>query len=369
MFYYDGKAWCDSNGKMVSIDDYGISVSGTPIIGDKIIVNETTTPIVFDIIGIDHETPSDTNYTHSMTLQMHDLYNYLFMFDSPNEAAWYIDSSSFPNGLKAGTYYFTLSSEYDNYVYGSGSFNFTLTKDVPVGGQVQFIWPYNKYLIDNKLSTFSSVANPTAIETVSISQGIAGTKMPDIKPTVASNSTNCLNRIRYGSNNWAESSLRQWLNTDKNGGEWWEPKTVFDRIPNEINMDGFLKGLDPAFVNIIGEVTKKTQANVTDNYDIVTSSERFFIPSLPEVYGGIEREDKGADGTVYDYYGPKFSDLTSPGMATDSNRIKYADKYPGHWWLRTTFPIGGHTLRYVTDTGSIKELGGKAYVAPICAIV
>ena len=233
---------------MVTLANYGISVTGAPIAGDKIFVTETTTPMIFDIIGIDHDIPTDTNYTHSMTLQMHNASTSIYQFDAP-EATWYIDENTYPDGLAAGTYQFTI-------VNGS-TYHFTLANAVPVGGQI--IYDYS-----STVKTYAAIGGPTELESVTVESGALGTELPSITNNGITATTNSENRTRYGSNNWSESSLRQWLNSDKDDGAWWEPKTNFDR-PTDISIDGFLKGIDPSFLSVIGYVTKKTQLSVSDN--------------------------------------------------------------------------------------------------------
>lgn len=41
-------------------------------IGDQFSVNYNGSPLIVDIIGIDHDIPTDTNFTHSLTIQFHD---------------------------------------------------------------------------------------------------------------------------------------------------------------------------------------------------------------------------------------------------------------------------------------------------------
>lgn len=369
VFAYDGKSWRNENGKTVKIENYGISVTGTAKTGDHVIITETTTQYTFDVIGIDHDTPADPSRKHSMTLQMHDLWPTAMVYDSP-EATWYIDEETYPTGLVAGTYHFTLPAGYDNAYGGGSTLNFTLANDVPVGGQVRFAWGYQVQANTCKISTYASVGAATAIETVTVAEGEAGVAMPTLHATTVTENTNCVHRIRYGSNNWAESGMRQWLNTDAAANTWWEPKTVFDR-PTSASSAGFLKGLDPAFLNVIGEVTKTTQQSISDGYGLDVSTERFFLLSRPEIYAGTERSADGADGKVYAYYGAGYSDLASPGTGADSNRIKYRSGSATYWWLRTPLSTGGGHVRLVNPQGFLNSGGadGSYGVAPACVIV
>lgn len=338
-------------------------------IGDQIIVSKGNTELVWDIIGIDHDIPVDNNYSHSLTLQLHDCFASAVMFDN-SEATWYIDADTYPNGLVAGTYYFTLPSGYDTAYGGGSTFNFTLTKNVPIGGQVWFRWPSNTQASTCSIYTYASVGTSTVLETVTVVEGESGIAMPAISTTAVTNNTNCIHRSRYGSNNWSQSSIRQWLNTDKDANTWWEPQTVFDR-PGTVNVDGFLKNIDSEFLAVLGEVTKTTQKSIFDGYGLNTSNEKIFLLSRPEVYGGIEYSTDGADGTVYPYYNTEYSDLSSAAMTADTNRIKNRNGSPYYWWLRTPYAGSGNNPRLVYPSGSVSILNAYSPygAAPACVIV
>ena len=369
VFAYDGKSWRNENGKTIKIANYGIGVTGTPVTGDHVIITETTSQYAFDVIGIDHDTPADPSRKHSMTLQMHDLWPTAMQYDAP-EAMYYIDEETYPNGLEAGTYYFTLPN-YDASYGGGSTLNFTLANPVPVGGQIRFGWGYQVQANTCKISTYESAGAATAIETVTVAEGEAGIALPALHATSVTENANCAHRIKYGSNNWETSALRQWLNSDAEGGKWWEPKTVFDRPSTNAATAGFLKGLDPAFLNIIGDVTKTTQQSISDGYGLDASTERFFLLSRPEIYAGTERSADGADGKVYAYYGAGYSDLASPGTGADSNRIKYRSGSATYWWLRTPYSTYGSYVRHVYPAGDLSSgsANGSYGVAPACVIV
>lgn len=370
VFVYDGKTWRNDNGKVVDLEDYGITVTGTPVVGDNVTITETTSQLKFDIIGIDHDTPANSNYTHSMTLQLHDQWGTALVYDSP-EAAFYIDEDAYPNGLVAGTYNFTW-----NYATGSmvnGTYQFTLTEDVPVGGQIVIGTSSSSTALTScKIRTYATSGSTTAIESnIVIASGSEGTSLGTINEhTITNGNVNCARRIMWGSNNWASSSIRQWLNTDSDANTWWEAKTIFDR-PTNANQAGFLKNIDAAFLNVIGEVTKTTQKSITDGYGLETTTEKFFLLSRPEVYAGTERSQDGANGKVYAYYGAGRSDLTAPGTGADTNRIKYRGGSAQYWWLRTPISGVGGSVRVVVPAGGLGDIvASVSYgVAPACVIV
>lgn len=368
VFTYNGSAWSVEGMKISDIKDY-LVITGTPKAGDTVTVTVYTDVLTFDVIGFDHDTPTDSSYTHSMTLQMHDAYTTSFAFDAV-EALWYIDEDTYPNGLAAGTYYFTLPSGYDTAYGGGGTFNFTLTKTVPVGGQIRFDWQYKAQALNSKIITYQSGYDTDALETVSVSEGESGTAMPAISQNIASSNTNCITRTRYSSSSWSQSAIRQWLNTDVTEWDWWEAQTVFDRKPSYANtQSGFLRGLDPSFVRAVGSVNKKTQKSVTDGYGLDETEERFFLLSRAEVYGGTERNADGADGTPYAYYKDN-SALTAPGTAEDSNRIKYRNGSATYWWLRTSYYASGNSIRNIGNKGEMYSASGSGNygIVPACVI-
>ena len=52
-------------------------------IGDQLACQRLGETLIWDIIGIDEDTPSNSNYTHSITLQLHNCINISRLFDAP----------------------------------------------------------------------------------------------------------------------------------------------------------------------------------------------------------------------------------------------------------------------------------------------
>ena len=240
-------------------------------IGDQLVCNHATYgKLTWDIIGIDHDTPVNSEYTHSLTIQLHDCLGTSFQFDA---------------------------------------------------------------------------AEPTNPDT---------------------------NRQSYGSNNWSESGIRQWLNSAGNPGTWWEAKTDYDVQPTyATSTAGFMKGLDADFLAAVGEVSKITAKNtVTDGGGSDTTTEKFFLLSLTEIYGGLNNSI--SEGVVYPYYSDN-SALTAAGTGADANRIKYRNGTAQYWWLRSPYPSNSYSVRYVITTGGVSTDYSRAHgshgVAPACCII
>ena len=356
---YDGINWKNEGGGTVNLANWGITTAGTAKEGDSIIVTVSATNLVFDVIGIDHDTPSDPQFTHSLTLGMHDCYTSL-QFDA-TEALFYCEEE-----LPAGTYNFTLLSGYDTTYGGGKSYYFTLTKAVPAGGQLTFSWGYNVQASTVKIKSYESRTSTTVYEEVAVTEGTEGTPLTDI------GECNHTHRIRYGSNNYNESAMRQWLNSNATKGNVWTPQTKFDRPPSWVTTtDGFLYGIDKSFLDVIGEVKKITVLNtLTDNTDgaYIETDEKFFLLSVDEAYfvteGGVKQ------GTPYAYY-KNYSDHSAPSNNADSNRIKYRNGSATYWWLRSPYPWYAYSVRFVTPTGGLDFSGATSSlgVAPACCIV
>ena len=360
-FFWDGAVWHYGN-EAVELSTYGITVTGTPALGDEIVVHETADSLVWDVIGIDCDTPADAQFEHSVTLGLHDCFVEL-QFD-PREALFYCEE-----GLAAGTYNFTVKQHSWVSSDVNKTFQFTLTQAVPAKGQIVLMTTYNVAIAGSMVKTFASATATTEIETATVTEGSAGTSLGDVNNAVNEN-TNSLQRGLLGSNNYADSPMRQYINSSAAAGSVWTPKTKFNRPPSwAATTAGFLNGMDEDFLSVIGEVTKKTALNtVSDGGGSVETTERFFLLSRSEVYGG--NEVTGGEGAAYPYYA-NHSDLAAPGTGDDSNRIKYRNGAAKYWWLRSPYAGSATSVRGVHPTGCVytSGAGNSGGVAPACCII
>lgn len=332
-------------------------------IRDQLTCQKSSDNLVWDIIGVDHDTPSDPQYTRSMTLQLHDQFPTAMQFDAP-EAFYYCETA-----LTAGTYYFTIDSTYDTANNDLSAYQFTLTQSVPAGGQLTFQWTSGKASA-GKVISFASATSTTAIEQVSVTEGTDGQNLGNL--TIAggfSNNLNSIHRVRYGSNNYKDSAIRQWLNSSAAAGSVWEPQTKWDRPPTwAATTAGFMNGMDADFLAVIGKTHIVVSRNtVCDGGGYDEMDDYFFLLSRREVYTGNEVSSV-IEGEPYPYYSD-YSDLSAPGTGADSNRIKYRGGTAQYWWNRT--PQSGSVVRNVYTSGSLSN-GYASYslgVAPACNII
>lgn len=361
-FIYDGAEW-HLDGDAVSLAAYGVSVTGTPKHGDVVIVHETAAQMVLTVLDVDKDVPADSQLEHSLTVGFQDCYAEL-QFDA-REAMFAFDEE-----LAAGTYHFTIGVQ----PWFAGDVNkvvqFTLTQAIPAGGQLVVNNGYNATMIGATISAFASGTATTATETVTMTAGSGGTDLGTLTAAVSGN-LNSIHRGLLGSNNYAQSAMRQLINSDKAAGSVWTPQTKFDRPPSwAANTAGFLHGMDPDFVAVLGKVKKRTALNtVSDGGGYVDTIEKVFLLSQTEVYSGLNNNVN--EGGPYRYFS-EFSDLTAAGGGADANRIKYRNGAAKYWWLRSPYTGGANHVRHITPSGALNNLidaSSSNGVVPACCIV
>ena len=380
---YDGSVWKYGDEPII-LTDYGLSVTGSPVEGDTIIVVETASVVrmvVMDFIENGQTTVGniklhDKTKQYGMILQSEKTL-YGLQHDAP-EAFYYT-----AEGLAAGTYNITLGDNYDTSYGGGATYQFTLTQAVPAGGQITLDWPYNKTPLQGAgVKTWASNAATTPIETVAPTAGSDGTSLGTLLVAVQDASgLNSIHRMRYGSNRWSTSAMRQHLNSAAKAGSVWTPQTVWDRAPSWVsNTAGFMHGLDPEFIKICGDVELLTalstaagdtsSASASAGTGNETTVDKFFLPSRPEVFGGGDNNsDKGDAWTYYSANSDVPGGANNPNA--DSNRIKTnAAGSAQYWWLRS--PIVGHGdyVRSIYPSGYVdgNTANSSSGVAPACVV-
>lgn len=320
----------------------------------QITCKKGTTTLTWDVLGIDVDTPTDTRFTHSVTLGLHHI-QYTLAF-SPRQAAWH-----FPNGLAAGTYNFTITYQpwYSDDL--NKTFQFTIETAIPAGGQFYLANNYNATVVGANGRTYSGPTSTSVIETVTISEGSDGTSLGNLTSTIH-DTTNTLQRCVLGSNNYKDSSIRQYLNSDE-----WTPKTLWDRPPTW-SSGNWQHDIDEDFLSIIGPVSKTTQYNtLTDGGGSYVLNDKFFLLSNREVYGS----SNASEGSPYPYYSD-FSSLSAAGNGADSNRIKTNTSGTAqYWWTRSPSVSSASNAWFVFSSGQLNDNGAfnARGVAPACCII
>lgn len=310
----------------------GLADKAFPI-GTKMYCRKDNVTLEWDVIGIDHDTPADPQFTHSLTLQLHYCFPTAIQFDAP-EALYYCET-----GLEAGTYRFTLSGT---------DYQFTASADIAAGSQLMLAFTSN---VPSSITVASEKGGTVSEGSLDVTAGSGGNPLNK-------NYLNDINRVRHGFNNYNESALKQWLNNNAEAGHVWESKNNFDRPPEwhkgNNAIAGFMNGMDNDFLEVLGDVNKSSD----------TTTEKFFLLSESEV-GGI------SGGTPYSYY------AGINGAAANIKRIKTknnpAQNNPAqNWWLRTPTSSSAISVRYIKDTGAVDSVYARAATvnaAPACCII
>ena len=184
--------------------------------------------------------------------------------------------------------------------------------------------------------------------------------------------TNNLYRCQYGSNNWLESAVRQYLNSSANAGSVWTPQNNYDRPPSwATTTAGFLNGLDSDFQAVLTNVNKVTSLNtITDGGGSATNKELIFLLARGEVNGN--NENSIDEGTPYQYFTQNRGDTgTGRNDSADSNRIKYnASGVAVVWDMRSPYTGTAHSIRYINNLGGSGSGGATNlnYIVPACVI-
>lgn len=325
-------------------------------IGDQLECNHKTYgKLVWDVIGFDMDAMSVKD--HSMTLQLHSLINETLTFDAA-EAIYYAET-----GLDPGTYYITITGQ-DWYPADNGvSYQFTLTKPLPAGGQLMLSATFNSPLEGKSIVGYADNITNTAIETAILTQGTGGVNLGMTDGTGAVNHIQC---ALFGSNDYTQSDMRLFLNGS--ASTEWTPANKFSRRPAWVTVSSrrFVEGLDEDFLEVVGETPKLFARNtVTGDGGLVTISDRFFLLSNSEVYGAGENE-----GDPYPYYAD-YSSLSAPGNGIDANRAKYnASAKADYWVLRSARRDNASSCNRVYPAGNITSgvASTTSGIVPACCI-
>ena len=331
--------------------------------------SDTGISIVWAVRGHDHHTPANSRLTHSMTLEMKYVYSNAngsqkaVQYDA-QEALYYA-----ADGLAAGTYHFTVANQAWYAADNGKSFQFTLTEAVPAGGQVVVSATYNQTFAGKSVKTYASPSSTAVIETATLAEGNGGTSLGT---TNGEGDINHLHRIVFGSNNYAQSAARQWLNSAAAAGSVWAPTNKFDRAPSwAATYNGFMHSLPADFLAVVEPAVIPCRTNsvcecasldgteftINQVYEL---KDKFFLLSRPEIYGSWDNATY-KDGELLDYY----EGLTNAERKKfdKSGSVRYA-------WLRSPYPSDANGARIVSTDGSLSSnyACNSLGVAPACII-
>ena len=332
----------------------GIAKDILPV-GTQLMVNHSVYGArLFDVVAHDYLKSVHDENAHTMTIQQHDLLPGT-QFDG-SEAFYYAETQ-----LAAGTYNFTLATAYSS--WAEGTYQFTLTKPVPNGGQLAISGYADAAMTARQVRSYANQTTTSATESVAITAGSGGTNLGTFGEGL-----NHSHRVSYGSNNYKESAMRQFLNSSAAAGSVWTPQTKFDRPPSWLtSLAGYKNGLDQDFLAVVGKVVLPCSANNT--YEAPDSSiakgtkytlnDEFYLASEMEIFN--TNWDVADDSKGFPFY----------EGADNADRIKYRDGSAAYWWLRTPFSGVACVVRRVHSDGTMNVTTAHLAVgfAPACTIV
>lgn len=267
----------------------------------------------------------------------------------------------FEEGLAAGTYNFTLSAEFSNDYPANTVLSFTIENDVPEGGKLAFS---TTNLDTAKVLVYAEDGKTLLEEGSILTKETAGTSLGDVALVTRSGNTNDLYEALYGNNLFEFSAARQWLNSDKPAGEWWEAKDNFDIAPVNLNsIDGYLSKLPKSLVAALHPAKTVTVGNTnvysnaeSETFDLVT------LPSKEQMYATKQKDNEGA---AFFYWkmlngtNSTFADFT----AYDALKIGSVDKpdTPCNIFLRSAYVGNPKSVWNVFLNGSVNYFADAYY--------
>lgn len=240
---------------------------------------------------------------------------------------------------------------------------------MPAGGQLVLNMVYNATLEGKSVVSYANSASVLSIESAVLTEGTGGTDLGTADG--GSPGVNHMQRAIFGSNNYAQSAVRQFLNRSVSAGEAWTPTNKFDRPPQSFVSGGFMQGLPDEFLAVVQAAVipcRTTSVFEADSLDgnafstnqVYTLEDKFFLLSRPEIYGNWDSADH-KDGTRLEWYN---------GTTAEQRIRRDANGNIRSAWMRSPNPGNAAAVRTVVSDGMISGAGasGGQYICPACII-
>lgn len=336
--------------------------------------------MVFDVVHFGEVETEDGQTRRGMFLQSH--YTIPFAVQFGQNQAFYVAD----NGLSAGTYSFTIGTNWGANCVAGKSYSFNLPTDLPSGGLLQ-IGLANSEVgacpgqspANWRVRTYVSQTVQNARDILTLTEGASGTNLGTLTTSSKDDAVgvNNLQRASYGYNRWSKSAVRQCLNSAEDKGAWWTPQHRFDRPPTELfSKDGFLKGFNDDFLSVIKPVKVRTALNtVTDSiYGAWDETyDTFFLASLEEEYCAPQIS---GEGEVWDYWRERLpidspQNIGSANTLTEHIRYALENKSSAQSCrLRSAARDSSTNVYYLYHPGTVSTVNATASIrfAPACVI-
>lgn len=270
-----------------------------------------------------------------------------------------------PNGLAAGTYYFTIESAWGSNVSAGDIVCFTTTQAIPAGGRISGCYGAPDQAKSNWRIYTHSADGKTVLETITPTFSASGTSLGTQKPNTRNGNLNSTQEMAYGWNRWSTSALRQYLNSAAAIGAWWVAQDEWDVAPDQLTTKpGFLSGWSEDFVNAIKAVKVTTYPNTVQddtggNTPDITY-DKVFIPSLEQIYCVPQ---KSGEGEYHEYWKRKsgaasplalygtYPQMITYGLAnhTSAQYVRLRSAHRGNAHATWTVYASGYVYSYVAS--------------------
>lgn len=342
-------------------------------ITDEWLSTESGTPFdaVWDVVHYDTSGNLVLNWHYSLTTRI--------PFDAP-EAIYYAPSG----GLAAGQYYITISASVGNGWIAGQHINFTLNNAMSAGDQlvIDTNTTFNTNPTNGRTWNVYAKGSTVSKDTGVTSNSDTGTELGATHATKAGLSNgqiNAVTRTVYGYSRYAQSAIRQYLNSDAIEGNWWTAQNGWDRPPEQLATNkGFLAGCSSDFNAVIATtavVTDLSTDEATEESKTTdTTYDKVFLPSLENWYILPQLAGEGDEWT---YYSELATEAGLSGMFQKQTFYPALIKYslssqtsPVNVWLRSLNRISTQYPWYVSGLGKVdynyNTAGSAGYAGYAC---
>ena len=340
----------------------GVAPSRYPV-GYEFTVSKGNENIVFVVRGYDTITTSDSGSTgYTMILETKKIYDSIQLdapeagFTPPENALFYCVNTQ----MGQANYWFTTNGTSYYFSIGGGA--------VPVGAIIVVD------VANMIVAVYQSAESTTPIAgygEITLSVGSSGAPL--------SSYCNLINRNRLvsGSNNYAQSAVRQYLNSNATAGSVWSPTHTSDVSPSwVVTKDGFMKDLDSAFLNVVANANVICRTNnVYETGDYTADGNNYILQDKFFILSRSELIAINVDGTQLEYYNKiNKPDNPATGQGQINNPAKFV-KYnsqntPVAYTLRSSVLNSATSIYYIKADGTISNSYPKNTfgICPACII-
>lgn len=159
-------------------------------------------------------------------------------------------------------------------------------------------------------------------------------------------------RKNYGNNRWSLSNERQWLNSDKPAGEWFEQQHDYDVCTTSlVNRNGFLYEFTEAEKGIIIPRTRVCLLPNIDGGGTETIVDTVWVSNRDELGLGSENSNY-PEGEVFQCFD-----------GDDNTNANRAEGYGVNYWTSTANAGNAHNVRSVSSAGGLVSNGANGSYA------